>query len=127
MPIESVTDLRNTDAGQTAFTVRQNPVGGSTACHAVQVTQAATSGDSAAINVVSNNTTAAVRVRGAGTLLELKDSTGATKFSVSQTGTLTSAGQDLGGAAFLNVGTTADRKSTRLNSSHQLISYAVFC
>src|SRR5574341_2141174 len=107
MPIESVTDLRNTDAGQTAFTVRQNPVGGSTACHAVQVTQAATSGDSAAINVVSNNTTAAVRVRGAGTLLELKDSTGATKFSVSQTGTLTSAGQDLGGAAFLNVGTTA--------------------
>src|SRR5258708_22275786 len=25
------------------------------------------------------------------------------------------------------VGKTADRKSTRLNSSHQIISYAVFC
>jgi len=24
-------------------------------------------------------------------------------------------------------GTTVDRKSTRLNSSHQIISYAVFC
>src|SRR5207244_9471299 len=36
------------------------------------------------------------------------------------------------GRAFQNVGfpilpTTTDRKSTRLNSSHQIISYAVFC
>src|SRR5258708_37343551 len=27
----------------------------------------------------------------------------------------------------LNCGLTKDRKSTRLNSSHQIISYAVFC
>src|SRR5258708_30661331 len=27
----------------------------------------------------------------------------------------------------LNLAPTADRKSTRLNSSHQIISYAVFC
>src|SRR5258708_11269564 len=27
----------------------------------------------------------------------------------------------------LRVGTFVDRKSTRLNSSHQIISYAVFC
>src|SRR5438552_12863022 len=28
---------------------------------------------------------------------------------------------------FLAAGITVDRKSTRLNSSHQIISYAVFC
>src|SRR5207244_11801440 len=31
------------------------------------------------------------------------------------------------GVEKMNVGDTADRKSTRLNSSHQIISYAVFC
>src|SRR5947208_4246989 len=30
-------------------------------------------------------------------------------------------------AAHLRPGDAADRKSTRLNSSHQIISYAVFC
>src|SRR5258708_22191924 len=29
--------------------------------------------------------------------------------------------------AFTELGYTLDRKSTRLNSSHQIISYAVFC
>src|SRR5574341_1706370 len=33
----------------------------------------------------------------------------------------------LGRAMNAPVGVPADRKSTRLNSSHQLISYAVFC
>src|SRR5436189_6471924 len=28
---------------------------------------------------------------------------------------------------FFGIGTTTDRKSTRLNSSHRCISYAVFC
>src|SRR5258708_13703818 len=28
---------------------------------------------------------------------------------------------------FMRLGTETDRKSTRLNSSHQIISYAVFC
>src|SRR5260363_185228 len=31
------------------------------------------------------------------------------------------------GAVFRTTGNVADRKSTRLNSSHQIISYAVFC
>src|SRR5947208_6572210 len=30
-------------------------------------------------------------------------------------------------SAFIRSGGTLDRKSTRLNSSHQIISYAVFC
>src|SRR5258708_33368770 len=30
-------------------------------------------------------------------------------------------------ATVLTTGASADRKSTRLNSSHQIISYAVFC
>src|SRR5258708_24601960 len=30
-------------------------------------------------------------------------------------------------AAAMDAGDPADRKSTRLNSSHQIISYAVFC
>src|SRR5258708_12043162 len=33
--------------------------------------------------------------------------------------------EQIGG--FHHVGIEADRKSTRLNSSHQIISYAVFC
>lgn len=87
MAIESVTDLRNTDPGQTAFTVRNNPVGGSTACHAMQVTQAATSGDGAGVNVVSNNSDApAIRARSAGPLIQLYDSSNTLKFSVSNTG-----------------------------------------
>src|SRR5258708_24939574 len=32
-----------------------------------------------------------------------------------------------GAAAFQQIDRLADRKSTRLNSSHQIISYAVFC
>src|SRR5258708_29976392 len=33
----------------------------------------------------------------------------------------------LGALGYLNSGRARDRKSTRLNSSHQIISYAVFC
>src|SRR5689334_24233597 len=33
----------------------------------------------------------------------------------------------LGGAIHSNIGNLVDRKSTRLNSSHSSISYAVFC
>lgn len=87
MAIESVTDLRNTDSTLTAFTVRQNPVGGSTPCHAMQVTQSATSGDGAGINVVSNNSSSpAIRTRAAGPLIQLYDATNTLKFSVSNTG-----------------------------------------
>ena len=90
MAIESVTDLRNTDAGLTAFTVRQNPVGGSTACHAVQVTQSATAGDGAGINVVSNNTSSpAIRARAAGPLMQLYNASNVVKFEVSNTGAVT--------------------------------------
>lgn len=87
MAIESVTDLRNTDPTQTALTVRQNPVGGSTSCHTVQVTQAATSGDGAGINVVSNNVSAAaIRAKSAGPLLQLFDASNTLKFEVSNSG-----------------------------------------
>src|SRR3712207_7976451 len=37
------------------------------------------------------------------------------------------AGQDLGHCRPLVLGLVGDRKSTRLNSSHANISYAVFC
>jgi hypothetical protein len=90
--INTVTDLRNTDAGQTAFTVRQNPVGGSTECHAVQVTQAATSGGGAGVNVVSNNSSApAIRARAAGPLLSLYNASNILKFEIDNTGAITTA------------------------------------
>ena len=90
MAINSVTDLRNTDPTQTAFTVRQNPVGGTTSCHAVQVTQGATAGDGAGLNVVSNNASAAaVRVRAACPLVQLRDAANDVKFEVSNTGATT--------------------------------------
>src|SRR2546422_2887470 len=37
------------------------------------------------------------------------------------------AGEDRGGGVLLDRAARADRKSTRLNSSHGYISYAVFC
>jgi hypothetical protein len=88
--IDSVTDIRNTDAGQTAFTVRQNPVGGSTPCHALQVSQAARSGKGAGVNVVSNSTEApAYRARAAGPLIQLHNSRNELVFEVSNAGVIT--------------------------------------
>src|SRR5438552_10562744 len=46
---------------------------------------------------------------------------------VSITGALTGCGSELAGAARVRARVMGDRKSTRLNSSHQIISYAVFC
>src|SRR5258708_9692563 len=34
---------------------------------------------------------------------------------------------EIGPCTYRQAGATPDRKSTRLNSSHQIISYAVFC
>jgi hypothetical protein len=91
--INAVTDLRNTDASQTAFTIRQNPVGGSTECHAVQITQSATAGGGAAVSVVSNNSTApAIRTRAAGPLIQLYDASNTLRFEVGNTGALSSTG-----------------------------------
>jgi hypothetical protein len=93
MAINSVTDLRNTDPGQTPFTVLHNPLGGSTACHAMQVTQKATSGAGAGINIVSDNTEApAIRTRAAGPLLQLCDASNSVKFEVANTGAVTMTG-----------------------------------
>lgn len=90
MAINSVTDLRNTDPGQTAFTVRQNPVGGSTPCHAMHVSQAARSGAGAGVNVVSDNTEApAYRARGAGPLVQLYNSSNTLVFEISNAGVIT--------------------------------------
>lgn len=87
MTFETVTDLRNTDPTQTALTVTQKPVGGSTGCNALQVTQGATSGNGAGLNVVSNNTsTPAISVRAAGPLVRLYDSNNTLQFEVSNTG-----------------------------------------
>lgn len=88
--INSVTSLLNTDAEKTAFTVRNNPVGGSTPCHAAQITQAATAGLGAGFNVVNNNSsTPAIRTRAAGPLIELYDASNTLKFDVSNTGAVT--------------------------------------
>lgn len=90
MAINSVTDLRNTDPGQTAFTVRQNPVGGSTSCHAMQVSQGATSGAGAGVNVVSDNSEApAYRARAAGPLVRLYNAANELKFEIDNTGAIT--------------------------------------
>lgn len=60
---------------------------------ALSAVQQATSGKGPGLDVRSENTEApAVAVRGAGTLLELKDSGGTTKFSVGQDGTVSSTG-----------------------------------
>ena len=127
MAIESVTDLRNTDPGQTAFTVRQRPTGSETNCHALQVTQGALTGQGGGINVISDNTDApAERVRGAGQLLDLRDSVNATVFSISQAGAPTIAGQALGGAAYLNVGTTAGTVAAGNDSRFTATSAWVF-
>lgn len=93
MAINSVTDLRNTDPTQTPFTVRHNPTGGTTPCHAVQVTQAATSGAGAGVNVVSDNPEGpAYRAKAAGPLIQLYDAGGTLKFGVANDGTVTMTG-----------------------------------
>lgn len=108
MAINTVTDLRNTDPGQTAFTVRQNPVGGSTACHAMQVTQGANSGDGAGINVVSNSTTAAAyRSRAAGPLIQLYDASNTLRFEVSNSGVITT-GSISGALSLTSLETSGD-------------------
>lgn len=98
MAINTVTDLRNTDSGQTAFTVRQNPVGGSTECHAVQISLAATAGTGAGLNVVTNNSSSpAIRTRAAGPMVQLYDASNTLRFEISNTGAITS-GSFSGGA-----------------------------
>jgi hypothetical protein len=90
LAINSVTDLRNTDPGQTPFTVRHNPTGGSTNCHAVQVSQAATAGNGAGLNVVSDNSSApAIRTKAAGPLIQLYDASNNLKFEVANSGAVT--------------------------------------
>lgn len=100
MATNAVTDIRNTDPAQSALTVRNNPEGASTGCHALHVSQAARSGNGGGLSVVNDNpSTAAVQVRGAGTLLDLRDSSGTSMFSVSQTGDLLAGGEEVGSAA----------------------------
>lgn len=99
MANNAVTDIRNKDSTQSALTVRNNPQGGDTDCHALHVSQVARSGNGGGLNVVSDNAdTAAVQVRGAGTLMDLRDAAGASMFNVSQDGVLTAAGETVGSA-----------------------------
>jgi hypothetical protein len=100
-------EYRSRDAGADAVSIRHAPDGGTTPCHALSVAQAATSGQGSAINVTSDNASSpAVAVKGAGDLIDLRDASGTSKFKVSQSGGVTAGGAALGGAAFLNVGTT---------------------
>lgn len=110
MAINSVTDLRNTDPGQTAFTVRQNPVGAQTSCHAVQVTQAARSGAGAGVNVVSDNTEApAIRAKAAGPLVRLYNASNTLVFEVDNTGAVTTGSFPVSGnLSVTSVTTTAN-------------------
>lgn len=112
MAINTVTDLRNTDAGQTGFTVRQNPVGGSTACHAVQITQAARSGTGSALNVVCDNSEApAIQAKGAGSLLRLYDANRVLRFEIDNTGTVTTGVYNVSGAVSVTSVTTTGNVS----------------
>src|SRR3712207_7235721 len=63
---------------------------------------------------------------------ELRDPAGRVEASVTDAGTgpvdaLVSAAADTSSVGRRSVTLTGDRKSTRLNSSHANISYAVFC
>lgn len=100
--------IRNRDAGTSGLTVQHQPDTHTTDCHAASVTLSATSGRASALHAYSENPAApAALVQGAGDLLDLRNATGASKFSVSQTGIVTVAGTTLGNAATRNVGTTA--------------------
>src|SRR5258708_27877669 len=60
----------------------------------------------------------------------MRELVGVDRFSVAVAHTLRDARRQMGNAGVLQLGAPAspgDRKSTRLNSSHQIISYAVFC
>ncbi len=108
MASDAVTDIRNTDPTQSALTVRNSPSTGSSDCHALHVSQASRSGKGGGLSVVSENSASpAVQVRGAGQLLDLRDASGASMFSVSQAGSVAAGGQSFGDAAYLDVGTTA--------------------
>ena len=64
---------------------------------AVSATQQATSGGGNALRVHSENpSAAAVSVRGAGTLMELRDSGGTVRFAVDQSGNMTTTGNAMG-------------------------------
>jgi lysophospholipase L1-like esterase len=85
--------IRNRDAGSSGLTVQDQPDGNTTDCHALAVTLAATSGRASALQALSLNPSApVVAAQGPGTLLDLRDATGTTKFSVSQAGALTAGG-----------------------------------
>lgn len=61
--------------------------------HAVVARQSGTAGDGSALRAESNNAlSSAVSIKGAGTLLDLLDTSGTSVLSVSQTGVLTASG-----------------------------------
>lgn len=100
--------IRNRDAGSSGLTVQHNPDGHASDCHALSVSLSATSGRASALHVSSDNPSApAALAQGPGTLLDLRNAAGTSRFSVGQDGTLTIAGTPLGDSAFLDVGTTA--------------------
>jgi hypothetical protein len=103
--------IRNRDPGSSGLTVQDQPDGGATDCHGVAVTLAATSGRASALQALSLNASApAAVVQGPGTLLDLRDATGATKLSVSQGGAVTAAGAALPTTAYVDVQDTAWRR-----------------
>lgn len=85
----SVTDLLGKDAGLTVLTVLHSP-GGASNCHAVQITERATSGVAGALSLVSYNSSAgALQVRSTGPYLQAYDGTNTLKFEVTNAGALT--------------------------------------
>lgn len=84
-----MTTIRSIDPDHTPLDVRHAPSTGQTNCHALNVTQAATSGAGAALNAESRNANApAIRGKGAGPLMQLFDAAGTLRFEVGNDGSI---------------------------------------
>lgn len=86
--MSSSTDFKGTDAGLTVMTVLHSP-GGSSNCHAMQITERASGGQAGALSLVSYNTSAgALQIRSTGPYLQAYDGSNALKFELSNSGAL---------------------------------------
>jgi len=100
--MSSSTVLKGTDAGLTVMTVLHAP-GGSSNCHAVQITERATSGQAGALSLVSYNTeSGALQIRSSGPYLQAFDASNTLKFQVGNDGGLTAGTLNVTGAVTLS-------------------------
>jgi hypothetical protein len=82
--------VKNNDPTHTAADIRNKPSDGVASTHTLYAKQYGTSGAGAALKAESDNSSeAAAIIQGAGPLLDLRDASGASKFRVDNTGSIT--------------------------------------